>query len=187
MSAAPRFVHESAPAGDVWNCAEATPVPSSAESEVTVSVPATLRAARGCGDRAGRWLGVDRDGAARPAGSRPRMEERGDSPFERPVTGHVGAFEGGDAYRRSRAAHVPPDQVRRLAALDVVVDGSRPGRARCAPAHAGDVGRHRNRRECLARRRSRRPRRRCPSRRRSTSQRRRTRSHRRRAQRLRAG
>ena len=41
VSAAPRSVHVPAPAGDVWNCAEATPVPASAESEVTLTVPLT--------------------------------------------------------------------------------------------------------------------------------------------------
>ena len=38
VSAAPRFVHVPAPAGEIWNCAEATPLPASAESEVTVTV-----------------------------------------------------------------------------------------------------------------------------------------------------
>ncbi len=42
VSAAPRLVHESAPAGEVWNWAEATPVPRSAESAVTLTVPLTI-------------------------------------------------------------------------------------------------------------------------------------------------
>ena len=41
MSAAPRFVHEPAPAGEVWNCTDATPEPVSAEFDVTVTVPLT--------------------------------------------------------------------------------------------------------------------------------------------------
>ena len=41
VSAAPRFVHVSVPAGEVWNCAEATPAPASAESAVTVTVALT--------------------------------------------------------------------------------------------------------------------------------------------------
>jgi hypothetical protein len=42
VSAAPRFDHDPAPAGETWNCAEATPLVTSAESEVTVSVPAAF-------------------------------------------------------------------------------------------------------------------------------------------------
>ncbi|HET6171053.1 MAG TPA: hypothetical protein VFD90_00515 [Gaiellales bacterium] len=42
VSAAPRFDHEPAPAGETWNCAEATPLVTSAESDATVSAPATF-------------------------------------------------------------------------------------------------------------------------------------------------
>jgi hypothetical protein len=36
------FVHEPAPAGERWNCAEATPEPPSPEFESTEIVPRTL-------------------------------------------------------------------------------------------------------------------------------------------------
>src|ERR671925_376750 len=41
VSAAPMFVHVPAPAGERWNCAEATPEPPSAEFESTEIVPRT--------------------------------------------------------------------------------------------------------------------------------------------------
>ena len=47
VSAAPRFDHEPAPAGELWNCAEETPEPASAELEVTLTVPRTVAAASG--------------------------------------------------------------------------------------------------------------------------------------------
>ena len=42
VSAVPTFVHESAPDGDRWNWADATPEPPSAELDVTLTVPRTL-------------------------------------------------------------------------------------------------------------------------------------------------
>ena len=42
VSAAPRLLHVFVPAGDVWNCAFATPLPASAEFAVTVNVPFTF-------------------------------------------------------------------------------------------------------------------------------------------------
>jgi hypothetical protein len=47
VSAAPIFVHVPAPAGERWNCAEATPEPPSSEFELTEIVPRTLAPAAG--------------------------------------------------------------------------------------------------------------------------------------------
>ena len=47
VSAAPRLDHVAAPAGEVWNCAERTPEPASAELDVTATEPRTFAAATG--------------------------------------------------------------------------------------------------------------------------------------------
>ena len=47
VSAAPRFDHVPAPAGEGWNCAEPTPAPASAEFDVTATEPRRFAAAAG--------------------------------------------------------------------------------------------------------------------------------------------
>ena len=137
-------------------------MPSSAESDVTVSVPATLAPLAGAVTEPVGGLESIGDGGARPAGSRPGVEERGHSPYERPVTGHVGAFEGSDAYRRSRAADV---RSRSSPTSRGARRGSRRLRPRARSLRSSSRWRrrrrHRDRRACLARPGSRRPRRRC--------------------------
>ncbi len=47
MSALPIFDQVPAPAGELWNCTEATPDPASAELDVTETEPCTFAAATG--------------------------------------------------------------------------------------------------------------------------------------------
>ena len=47
VSAAPMFDHVPAPWGVLWNCADATPEPASAEFDVTATEPRTFAAATG--------------------------------------------------------------------------------------------------------------------------------------------
>ena len=109
--------------------------PTSAESDVTVTVPARIRAARGRGDRAGRrgWRRRSPSRSSRSV-SRPGMEDRGHSPHERPVAGTSEQLSAVIRIDAVRAAGGTPGRARGLAALDVVVDGSRSGRGRSGPA-----------------------------------------------------
>ena len=145
MSAAPRFVHVPVPAGEVWNCTDATPEPVSAEFDVTVTVPLTAAPLAGAV--------IDPVGGMASTVTEALVPLTAVQEWKTAVTLHTNVpspgaseqAERGDARRRAGAARGTPGHPRGRAALGVVLDDSCSGRRRSAPAQRRVRARHRDR------------------------------------------